>query len=152
MDLGNILLISLGSIAALSIVFYVFVKWVPKRLRTEKFSRKWKELQGFCRDRRTWGLALQEADKLLDSALKQRKFKGKTMGERMVSAQRIISNNDSMWYAHNLTKKLIETPSSRPKEGDIKNALVGFRNALKDLGALQTAQKPANDGDTEEKK
>lgn len=109
-----------------------------KRIRkTEKFVDRWKELQNFCRDKATWKDALIEADKLLDKALKKRRFKGNSMGERLVNAQRFITDNDDIWDAHNLVKKLIEAPEKvRLRETDVKEALLSFREALKDLGAL----------------
>lgn len=109
---------------------------IPKRLKANYFVAKWKELQGFCKQKDTWPTALIEADKLLDKALKKRKYKGKTMGERMVAAQRTFSDNDSTWFAHNLAKKIISDPAVKLKESDVKNALVGFRQALRDIGAL----------------
>lgn len=109
-----------------------------KRIRKpEKFADRWKELQNYCRDKATWKEALIEADRLLDKVLKKRKFKGKTMGERLVNAQRYITDNDDIWDAHNLVKKLIDAPEKvRLKEADVKEALISFREALKDLGAL----------------
>ncbi len=59
------------------------------------------------------------------------------MGEKMVSAQRLFTDNDSLWYAHNLYKKVTAVDSKkRLKESEVKDALVGFRQALRDLGAL----------------
>lgn len=109
-----------------------------KRIRkTEKFVTTWKELQGLCREKSSWTEALTKADKLLDKALKKRRFKGKSMGERLANAQRCITDNDDVWDAHNLVKKLLETPDKvRLKESDVKEALISFREALKDVGAL----------------
>ncbi len=105
--------------------------------KPEKFVERWKELQSYCRDKVTWREALVEADRLLDKALKKRKFKGKSMGERLVNAQRFITDNDDIWDAHNLVKKMIDAPEKvRLKETDVKEALISFREALKDLGAL----------------
>jgi hypothetical protein len=109
---------------------------VPKRLRNEYFVARWRELQGLCKDKKSWPEALKDADRLLDRALKKRKFKGKTMGERMVSAQRTFSDNDAAWFAHNIYKKIIADPNFKLKESDVKSALMGFRQALRDLGAL----------------
>lgn len=81
-------------------------------------------------------MAIIEADKLLDLALTRRRFKGNSMGERLVSAQRTFSDNDGVWFAHNLSKKLLVDRSSKLKEIDVKDALVCFRQALRDLGAL----------------
>ncbi len=125
-------------------------KRLPRKLKTDSFMTQWKELQGYCKQKDTWPKALEEADRLLDEALKKRKFKGKSMGERMVSAQKIISNNDAMWYAHNLYKKIIEAPKTRLKENDVKAALIGFRGALKDIGALEPTKPSTNADNTKD--
>ena len=137
MNLGLLISVGVGAVLVLIIASLVYRR-IPKKLKVEQFLGDWKELQSYCRDKKTWPNAIQEADKLLDKALKKRKYKGKRMGERMVSAQRIITDNDRLWFAHNLAKKVMADPKLRLKEEDVKNALIGFRQALKDLGALQT--------------
>lgn len=120
----------------------VFLKKRPKTFKKDRFIAKWRELQGYCRDKATWPLAIIEADKLLDKALRMRKLKGKTMGERLVAAQRLFSDNDDVWFAHNLAKKLAGGPEEpKLKESDVKDALIGFRQALKDIGALPSGDK-----------
>lgn len=112
---------------------------VPRRTRKLKISRfvaSWQELQGYCKDKATWPQAVINADKLLDAALKKKKFKGKTMGERLVAAQNNLSDNDMVWTAHNMAKKILEVPNIKLRERDVKLALIGFRQALKDLGAF----------------
>src|SRR5438105_3789 len=89
-----------GGAALVLLVFVLLFVWrKPRRLKVEKYIADWKELQAFCKDRATWHQALIDADKLLDTALRKRKFKGKRMGERLVAAQHILSNNDSIWAA-----------------------------------------------------
>ena len=134
--IAAIIVASLTFIVLAALVF----RRVPKKLKTEKFTFKWRELQAYCKDKALWGQAISEADRLLDTALKRRKFKGKSMGERMVSAQRMFSDNDSVWFAHNLYKKIIADPDVKLKEADVKEALIGFRQALRDLGALDDGQ------------
>lgn len=107
----------------------------PKDLQGPYFQQKWQELQGHCKDKSTWPLAVINADKLLDEALKRRRFKGKTMGERMVAAQRDLSDNDGVWFAHKLRNRLVHEADVKLKEADVKKALIGTRQALKDLGA-----------------
>lgn len=110
---------------------------LPRRkLKTKKFEAQWKELQKFCSSKETWALAVINADKLLDEALKKKKLKGKSMGERLVEAQRQLTDNDAVWFAHNLAKKLLEDSAPRLRERDVKKSLVGVRQALRDLGAL----------------
>lgn len=112
------------------------VKKVPRKLKEDKFQAKWKDLQAFCKDKATWPEALVAGDKLLDEALKKRRYKGKNMGERLVSAQHKFTNNDDVWFAHKLTKKVVEDPEVKLKENDVKDALLSVHQALKDLGAL----------------
>lgn len=140
MGLEIAVLIAIGALLAVASLVVIAVR-VPKRLKSEYFVARWKELQQHCKDKQTWPQALQEADKLLDRALKKRKFKGKTMGERMVSAQRTFTDNDAAWFAHNVYKKVMADPNFKLRESDVKNALIGFRQALRDLGALPDGAK-----------
>jgi predicted metal-dependent hydrolase len=109
-----------------------------KRIRkNEKFIKAWHELQAQLKDKSLWSKALIDADKLLDKALKKRRFKGKSMGERLANAQRFITDNDDIWDAHNLVKKLLDAPEKvKLREHDVKEAIISFREALKDIGAL----------------
>jgi hypothetical protein len=132
----------LGGLALAILLLLIFAAgWLAKRrsshLNTEYFGSRWQALQKMCSDKSTWPLAIIDADKLLDDALKQSHAKGKTMGERLVTVQRTLTNNDSVWYAHKLRNKLVHEQYDNLKERDVKEALIGFRQALKDLGALK---------------
>lgn len=114
------------------------MRFLPRRkLKPAKFKEQWVELQQFCKSKDTWALAVINADKLLDEALKKKKLKGKSMGERLVKAQKLLTDNDGVWFAHNLAKKLLDESAGRLKEADVKKSLIGFRQALRDLGALE---------------
>ncbi len=132
MRLRSIALI-LTVLAATLIISIIMYFKLPRRLKGDRFVASWRELQGYCKDKATWPLAIIEADKLFDAALKKRKLKGKTMGARMVAAQRILTGNDDVWFAHNLAKKLKVQSDIVLKEADVKSALMGFRQALKDI-------------------
>ncbi len=108
----------------------------PAKLDRQYFQDQWMQLLGRVKTTEGMTLAIIDADKLLDEALKKHHFKGKTMGERLVSAQRIISDNDAVWYAHKLRNRLVHEPNVRLKKSEAKNALAGFRQGLKDLGAF----------------
>lgn len=139
MSIEKIAALGLSGFAA--IVIGILIYWrLPKRLKATKFEKKWKQLQLFCRDKTTWRDAIVAADRLLDEALKKRKYSGGSMGERLVSAHKIFTDHDSVWQAHNLYKKLDGNPSLKPRESDVKNALLAFRQALRDLGALKSSE------------
>lgn len=130
-------------IGCVAIVLFLFaVSVVLKRQRSkaldvEYFQVRWKDLQKLLRDKATWPLAIIDADKLLDEALRKTRYRGKTMGERLVSAQHDIKDNDAVWFAHKLRNKLVHEDYRNLKQAEVKDALVGFRQALKDLGALK---------------
>ncbi len=117
------------------IVYFVRTRRKKRKLPAY-FSQKWLDVQRLCASKDTWAKAVTDADNLLDQALKKRRFKGKSMGERMVAAQRKFSNNDGVWYAHNLAKKLLAHPRTALRESEIKKALIGVRQALRDLEFL----------------
>ncbi|HET9850622.1 MAG TPA: hypothetical protein VFP35_03300 [Candidatus Saccharimonadales bacterium] len=111
--------------------------WIPERgLNQQYFYDKWLELLARVKTPEGMVLAVIDADKLLDEALRKKRFRGKTMGERLVSAQRSLSDNDAVWYAHKLRNRLVHEPNVKLRKTEAQNALAGFKRGLHDLGAL----------------
>jgi len=139
LDFSNTTAVAAALVVLLVLVLGIgyLLKRKPKKLKIDSFQKKWKEAQALCAKEATWPLAVINADKLLDEALKKLKYKGKTMGERLVSAQHDIANNDTLWFGHKLRNKLVHEDLKKLKKKDVLEALVGFRDALKDLGALK---------------
>lgn len=133
---AEVLVAVIGAAVALAGLVTFFLKRPRKGLDRQHFRNKWKELQRQCAKTETWALAVIQADSLLDEALKKKHFKGKTMGERLVSAQRSLTNNDGVWFGHKLRNQLVHQTDVALREKDIKHALIGIGQALKDLGAL----------------
>lgn len=129
-------IVAIVAFLILVLVVTAILKRRPRNLNTVYFTSKWRELQKLCATASTWPLAVINADKLLDEALKKCHYKGKTMGERLVSAQHDLSDNDSVWFGHKLRNKLVHEHDTKLKKNDIKDALKGIRQALKDLKAL----------------
>ena len=131
---------SIAALVALLLVVFA-AGWLanrrPKSLDQDYFRRRWQEVQRYLPDKATWPLAIIDADKLLDEALKRRRYHGRTMGERLVSAQRQLSSNDTVWYGHKLRNKLVHEDYKLTKKNEVKAALLGYLQALKDLGALK---------------
>lgn len=116
------------------------MRLMPRRkLKPKAFQAEWSNIQTSCSSRKTWPAAVIGADKLLDKALKLRGYKGKSTGEKLVAAQHEIKFNEEVWYSHKLSKKLSEESIDvrKLKKKDIIMALAGFREALRDLGALE---------------
>ena len=130
----------LVGIILLGVIFLVLInrfgKVARRGLNQQYFQSKWLELLARVKTPDGMILAVIDADKLLDEALKKRGFSGKTMGERLVAAQRSMKDNDAVWYAHKLRNRLVHEPDVRLKKDEAQNALAGFKKGLHDLGAL----------------
>lgn len=121
--------------AAVLFLIILVVTFSYNRRFKLNYDRRWKELQHLLANKNNWKEAIIGADKLLDSVLKKRRFKGKTMGERLVAAQHELSANDMVWFAHKLTNK-VKSENLVPTKAQVKKCLLGFWRALKDLGAF----------------
>ena len=109
-----------------------------KALNQTRFTESWQELQQYCAGRKTWPQALLEADSLLDKALRLRRYKGKTTGARLVAAQHDLTSNDAVWFSHKFCSRIANADVRKLKKKDVITALAGYRQALRDLGALES--------------
>jgi len=130
---------------ALSLTFLLFVciviyKYFPKKMNNQKFIKKWIYVQSLCGHKESWAKAIIESELLLKKAVVRRKFKGKNMGEKLTNGQRSFSDNDSLWVSYKIFKK-VDSKKIVLTENDVKKALFGFRQALRDLGALPSNEK-----------
>lgn len=106
-------------------------------LNAKYYKKRWLEVVQLSKLTAGYQLAIIEADKLVDQALKRRYFKGKTMGERLVSAGKTLKNQDSIWRAHKLRNRLVHESNSTLSKKELRDALNGYQQALRDLGALR---------------
>jgi hypothetical protein len=108
-------------------------------MNVKKFTERWQELQKHCASRKTWPLAITQADDLVAEALKRAGYKGKNTGERLVAAQHDLTANETIWLGHKLRNRLNQenVDVRKLKKKDVVDSLAGFRQALRDLGALE---------------
>ncbi len=125
-------LIIIVVIIVISKLIYIF----SQRTKSHDIEKRWKELQKLLAKKTNWGKAIYQADILLDETLKIKHFKGKTTGERLVSAQHKLTANDMVWYSHKLHNKLIYEPNTKISKSMVKKCLLGYWKALKDLGVF----------------
>ena len=124
-----------GTLIVLMVILFV-MRRLPRRLKPDYFTSQWRKLQSQLPDKSHWAQAIIEADQLLDEALRKRRIKGKTMGERLVKIQKEFSDNDAVWFGHKLSAKLKNNPELSVRKHDVKRALLGLQQGLKDIGAL----------------
>lgn len=127
----------IGALVGFAGVSFIVGKKVPKRIKSVHYIRKWRELQKLCASKETWSEAIIKGDKLLDEVMKKKRKSGKSMGERLVESQKLFTNNDAVWKAHKLANHISHSNKPNLKESDVKDSLIAFRQALRDLGALK---------------
>lgn len=138
--MDSILLLGFAAIIVIGVLFLAGIGALHRKrsgLDHAYYQRQWQTIEGF---QKNGGAGLQlavfEADKLLDHALKHRGFSGQTMGERLKSANRAFMNTDAVWRAHKLRNRLAHEQNVGLGVNQAADALRNFRAALKDLGAL----------------
>ena len=131
----------LGAIAVVGCLAFVMVAFGRRssgNLDAAVYQKRWMAIeQTLSRDVETsHQLVVLQADKLLDQALREKGLPGKTMGERMKSAQSIWSNANAVWGAHKLRNQIAHDNNVKVQYNDARRALGGFKQGLKDLGAI----------------
>ena len=108
------------------------------QLDVAKYRTKWLTIeQALKKDSpSSYQMSVLEADKLLDHALKARGVKGDTMGDRMKTAKDTWSSANNIWNAHKLRNRIAHESDVSVSYDDARRALAGFKQALKDLGAI----------------
>lgn len=110
----------------------------PRALDVEKYRSRWLSIeQQLKRDETaSYQMTILNADKLVDQALIERGMSGKTMGERMKAAQTKWTNANHIWTAHKLRNQIAHEPDVKLDYEGARRALIAFKQALKDLGAI----------------
>lgn len=133
-------LIALAVILLVAVVLFAGIGGLNKKrsgLDHAYFAKQWKNIEAFkANGGAGLQLAIMEADKLLDHALKNRGYGGQTMGDRLKAARGAFMNNDAIWQAHKLRNRLAHEQDVRLNSMQVDQALRGFKAGLKDLGAL----------------
>lgn len=133
-------LIALAVILVVAVILFAGIGGLNKKrsgLDHAYFEKQWKNIEAFkANGGAGLHLAIMEADKLLDHALKNRGYPGQTMGERLKSARGAFMNNDAIWQAHKLRNRLAHEQDVQLNSMTVDQALRGFKAGLKDLGAL----------------
>ena len=133
-----LILIAIFLVAVVGVVYLVFTRKISPKLNIEKYQTKWLAVENSVsrNNSASWQLAIFNADKLVDLALKERRFAGQTMGERMKSAEKVWSNANHIWGAHKIRNRLAHETDVHLTYETTLRALTAFKQALKDLGAI----------------
>ncbi len=132
------LLIGVLLVAVVGVMYLMIGAKSGTKLSVERYQSKWLAIEnGLERNNpASWQLAVLNADKLLDQALRERRFKGATMGERMKSAQKTWKHPNHVWTAHKIRNQLAHETDAKVSYEIASRSLAAFKQGLKDLGAI----------------
>lgn len=118
--------------------FISMAKNSPRTLDVEKYRSRWMNIETkLKRDNDlSYVVCILDADKLLDQALREKGLSGKTMAERMKQCQGKWTNGNGVWAAHKLRNKLAHEPDAKVDYERSRQALVAYKQGLKDVGAI----------------
>lgn len=110
----------------------------PRTLDQNKYRSRWMSIETKLKrdDANSHIVCVLDADKLLDQALRDRGLSGKTMADRMKQCQGKWTNGNGVWAAHKLRNKLAHETDARIDYERARQALVAFKQGLKDMGAI----------------
>ena len=138
MNAGLIVLFAAIIIVGVLLFAIITLKNRGGALDVNKYRVRWLAIeQSLARDNEaSYPVAVLDADKLVDQALKDMGMRGDTMGERLKSANAKFSRRNDVWEAHKLRNKIAHESDFRIGYDRSRRALAGFKRALKDLGAI----------------
>ena len=107
-------------------------------INREKTTAAWREAEGLAKQGSAAGrkLAVIEADKLLDHALKSLGFPGETMAERLKAAAYSHPKLRDVWTAHKWRNQLVHEQHFALSERQTQEAMRSFEAALRALKVL----------------
>lgn len=103
------------------------------------YDNRWDEIRAHVNSmtEADWKLAVIEADKFVDDALKKAGFEGESMGERLMMIKPgDIINLQNLWDAHKLRNLLVHDSNYQITHRQAILAVEAFDGVLRELGAL----------------
>jgi len=142
---GPYLLMALFGAVALFIVWQLavrvrsfFASRQYDRSDLEAMRRRWQDIEAMLKTPGEMSLkmAVLEADKLLDQALKHLAMAGMTLGERLKFAAYKYPQLSNVWWAHRVRNQLAHEASYHLDRGLAVKALKAYKAALRLIGAI----------------
>jgi hypothetical protein len=109
-----------------------------RREELEALAGHWEQVELMALQEASRLQAVSEADKILDAALQLHRVPGQTMGERLKAAEAKLPGSlyQEVWEAHKLRNVIAHEVGAQISDGQIRQAVGAFRNALYKLGVL----------------
>lgn len=134
-----------------TLIFMIKTSWLPLRidrvrdvilktnLPKKRTVKAWRSVKRhfFKGDENSLKMALIEADKLLDEALKAAGFRGESLGDKLKKITEVqLPNLQEIWEAHKLRNRLVHEPNIKLNRDLAERALSIYQQTLRDFGIL----------------
>lgn len=139
--MDNLILVMFAAILFVGILLLVIMtltRKTPGGINREEFRTKWIQIERSLSQTEEGmnHMAILNADKLLDQALKARGFSGETMADRLKTASPKLHNRNAVWTAHKLRNRIAHEADVKISPNATRQALKAFKSGLRDLGAI----------------
>ena len=131
-------LVAVLVVGALLIAIVAYTHRSGSALNKQDYQCRWLSIETRLNKNNvaTYQLVILDADKLLDKALRERKFRGETMGARMKSAQNTWKNANHIWGAHKIRNRIAHETDVQLTYEITARSLAAYKQGLKDLEAI----------------
>ena len=131
----------LGMVLFIGLVLFFVIAMFRRRssgLNIEKYRAIWLKIENSLdrNNNMTYQMAVLTADKLLNQAMADCGVAGNTMGDRLKAANGRFSNINDVWFAHKLRNRIAHDTDFQLNFITTQKALMIFKKALKELGAI----------------
>ena len=132
------LVIAIIAVGLLALIAMVLTGKRGHRFDVEEYQTRWLKIDNsLVKDSpQSYGMAVIQADKLLDKALMELGLSGKTMADRLRKMENNFSNMKKLWAAHRLRNQIAHEPDFEVSYDQASQALAIFKQALKEIGAI----------------
>lgn len=132
------LVIAIIAVAFLALVAMVLGGKRRHQFNVEEYQTRWLKIENSLEkgNERSYRLAVIDADKLVDKALKEMGLPGQSMGERLKKIGDKLPDIQKLWYAHKLRNQIVHESDFSISYEEARRALMAFRQTLKNLGAI----------------
>lgn len=137
-DGASLILTLAGVVIIAGVILLAVVTKGQKQLDKQKYRSRWLKIESSLKQdsQSSYHLAVLNADKLLDHAMKDAGYKGSTMGERLKGAKQVFTNRNAVWSAHKLRNQIAHEPDVQVEYETARRALASLKQALRDVGAI----------------
>jgi len=133
-----VILVVIAVLALFMLIFLSTVRRHVDELDKKEYAVEWNRIIGSMDNGNssTMQMAVMDADKLLDKALRQIGTPGVTMGDRLKVSGHKFSNVNDVWYAHKVRNQIAHEADFKLNAMTTRKVLAIFKRSLRELGAL----------------